>query len=77
MHKLAILAAATLLTSCARLDHVQIGDIDQTQGTLTPFTVQVSEFGLEAAAAAGTGAHRYTRPSLSTVSRNTRYARVS
>jgi len=49
------IAAVGLLTACARLDHVQIGDIDQTQGNLTPFTVQISEFGIEAAAAAEVG----------------------
>ena len=49
------IAAVGLLAACARLDHVQIGEIDQTQGTLIPFTVQVSEFGFEAAAAAELG----------------------
>ena len=49
------LAAVGLLTACARLDHVQIGEINQSQGTLIPFTVQVSEFGFEAAAAAELG----------------------
>jgi len=49
------IAAVGLLTACVRLDHVQIGDIDQTQGNLTPFTVQISEFGIEAAAAAEVG----------------------
>jgi len=46
------IAAFGLLTACARLDHVQIGEIDQSQGTLIPFNVQVSQFGFEAAAAA-------------------------
>lgn len=49
------IAAVGLLTACARLDHVQIGEIDQSQGSLTPFTVQVSQFGFEAAAAAEVG----------------------
>ena len=31
------IAAFGLLTACARLDHVQIGEIDQSQGTLIPF----------------------------------------
>ena len=55
MRRYFALIAVGLLTACARLDHVQIGDIDQSQGTLTPFTVQVSEFGFEAAAAAEIG----------------------
>jgi hypothetical protein len=49
------IAAVGLLAACARLDHVQIGEIDQTQGTLIPFNVQVSQFGFEAAAAAELG----------------------
>ena len=55
MRRYFALIAVGLLTACARLDHVQIGDIDQSQGTLTPFTVQISEFGFEAAAAAEIG----------------------
>jgi len=55
MRKYFAIAAVGLLTACARLDHVQIGEIDQSQGSLTPFTVQVSEFGFEAAAAAEIG----------------------
>lgn len=55
MRQLFVIAAVSLLAACARLDHVQIGDIDQSQGTLTPFTVQVSELGFEAAAAAEVG----------------------
>ena len=49
------IAAFGLLTACARLDHVQIGEIDQSQGTLIPFNVQVSQFGFEVAAAAELG----------------------
>jgi hypothetical protein len=55
MRKYFAIAAVGLLTACARLDHVQIGEIDQSQGSLIPFTVQVSEFGFEAAAAAEIG----------------------
>ena len=55
MRKYFAIAAVGLLTACARLDHVQIGEIDQSQGSLTPFTVQVSQFGFEAAAAAEIG----------------------
>ena len=55
MRKYFAIVAVGLLTACARLDHVQIGDIDQSQGYLTPFNVQVSQFGLEAAAAAEIG----------------------
>lgn len=55
MRQYLAIAAVGLLTACARLDHVQIGEIDQSQGSLTPFNVQVSEFGFEAAAAAEIG----------------------
>ncbi|MFT6114208.1 MAG: hypothetical protein ACJA10_001149 [Oleispira sp.] len=55
MRKYVAIAAVGLLTACARLDHVQIGEIDQSQGSLIPFNVQVSQFGFEAAAAAEIG----------------------
>jgi hypothetical protein len=55
MRKYFAIAAVGLLTACARLDHVQIGEIDQSQGSLIPFNVQISQFGFEAAAAAEIG----------------------
>mgnify|MGYP000019376608 FL=1 len=38
-----------LVGGCSQLHHVHIGDIDQSQGTLTPFTIKVNEFGFDAA----------------------------
>lgn len=49
MKKIITALALLFLVSCARLDHVQIGDIDQSQGQLQAFTVQVSELGFDAA----------------------------
>ena len=45
-----------LIGGCSQLHHVHIGDIDQSQGPLTPFTIQVNELGFDAAKAAGIGA---------------------
>ena len=54
-------AALTLgVSGCAQLHHVQIGDLDATQGKLVPFEVMASETGVsvgEAAAAAKVLAH--------------------
>ena len=55
MHKCFAIAAVGLLAACARLDHVQIGQIDQTQGSLTPFTVQISELGFDGVTTAEIG----------------------
>lgn len=41
-----------LCSGCARLDHFQIGDIDQSQGRLQAVSVKVSETGFDAAATA-------------------------
>jgi hypothetical protein len=49
MIRLAVITLVVLIASCARLDHVQIGEIDQTQGNLVKFTIQVSELGVDAA----------------------------
>ena len=56
MLKLIPIGALLLLGACARLDHVQIGDIDQTQGQLTPISVKVSETAIELAVVAGAAA---------------------
>ena len=40
-----------LVGGCSQLHHVHIGDIDQSQGTLTPFTITVNELGFDAAKA--------------------------
>lgn len=39
-----------MCASCARLDHVQISDIDQSQGPLKAISVKVSNVGFDAAA---------------------------
>jgi hypothetical protein len=38
-----------ICSGCARLDHVQISDIDQSQGRLTPISVKISNTGFSAA----------------------------
>lgn len=43
MKKYLWLTPILLLSACARMDHVQVGDIDQSQGTLKPISVKVSE----------------------------------
>ncbi|MCJ8292985.1 MAG: hypothetical protein MJK15_01140 [Colwellia sp.] len=45
-----------LLGGCSQLHHVHIGDIDQSQGRLTPFTIEVNELGFDAAKAVEIGA---------------------
>lgn len=45
-----------LIGGCSQLHHVHIGEIDQSQGTLTPFTIKVNEIGFDAAKAAEIGA---------------------
>ena len=45
-----------VLGGCSQLHHVHIGDIDQSQGRLTPFTIEVNELGFDAAKAAEIGA---------------------
>jgi hypothetical protein len=45
-----------LVGGCSQLHHVHIGDIDQSQGTLTPFTITVNELGFDAANATKIGA---------------------
>ena len=49
------LLAMIVMSGCARLDSVQIGSIDQTQGDLTPISVRFSETGFDAAATAEIG----------------------
>ncbi|MCW8328556.1 hypothetical protein MD588_07020 [Photobacterium sp. SDRW27] len=41
------------LAGCSQLHHVQIGEIDQSQGSLSPFSIQVNELGFDAAQTAG------------------------
>ncbi len=44
-----------LIGGCSQLHHVHIGEIDQSQGALTPFTIEVNELGFDAAKAAEIG----------------------
>ncbi len=57
MYKLMLMSAILLLGACARVDYVQLGDIDQSQGQLTPISVKVSQFAIEMAAVAEVGRH--------------------
>jgi hypothetical protein len=41
-----------MLGGCSQLHHVHIGEIDQSQGKLTPFTLKVNELGFDAAKSA-------------------------
>lgn len=43
MRKYIWLTAILLVSACARIDHVQVGDIDQSRGKLKPISVKVSE----------------------------------
>ncbi|MCJ8318342.1 MAG: hypothetical protein MJK12_01825 [Colwellia sp.] len=45
-----------LIGGCSQLHHIHIGDIDQSQGTLTPFTIEVNELGFDVARTAEIGA---------------------
>ena len=45
-----------ICAGCARLDHVQIGDIDQTAGQTKAISIKVSDTGFDAAATAGLAA---------------------
>ena len=56
MQKLILVGTLLLLGACARLDYVQIGDIDQSKGKLSPISVKVSENGVEMAVIAGVAA---------------------
>jgi len=49
------LLVLALTAGCTRLDHVQIGSIDQSQGELVPVSVRLSETGFDATAAAEIG----------------------
>ncbi len=54
MYKLLVATTVlVILSACARLDHVQISDIDQSQGPLIPISVKVSEAGIDLSALAG------------------------
>lgn len=53
------------LTGCSQMHHVQIGEIDQSQGSLTPFSIRVNELGFDAAKTAGIAAELATNQSTS------------
>ncbi len=63
MLKLIPIGSLLLLSACARLDHVQIGDIDQTQGQLSPISVKISEKAIDMAAVANIGSLLASNPS--------------
>jgi len=52
---LALLATLAFATGCARFHHYQLGDIDSTEGTLDPITIQVDETGFDLHEAASAG----------------------
>ncbi|MEH6347687.1 MAG: hypothetical protein V7785_21505 [Bermanella sp.] len=60
MYKITLYGILLLMTACARLDHVQISDIDQSQGSLKPISVKVSEFAIELAVIADVGSRLAT-----------------
>jgi len=48
MHRITVgFFASIVLTSCARLDHIHISDIDQSTGILTPISVAMNEQAIE------------------------------
>ena len=49
MKKILLLACILAGTGCARLDHFQIGDIDQTSGNTKTISVLLSDTGFDAA----------------------------
>jgi hypothetical protein len=55
MRHFLVLSLMLVSGGCARLDSVQIGSIDQSQGPMTPVSVRLSETGFDAAATAEIG----------------------
>ena len=53
MLRIFMVSLVLICSGCARLDHFQIGDIDQSQGRLTPISIKVSNVGFDVAATAG------------------------
>ncbi len=56
MIKCFVLLALMSLSSCSQLYHYQLGDIDQSQGGLRAFSVQVNQLGIDVSHAAKLGA---------------------
>lgn len=48
MLRIFVISLILICSGCARLDHFQISDIDQSQGELKPISVKVSETGFDA-----------------------------
>ena len=48
-----IVSSLLILSACSSLHNIQIGDIDQTQGTATRFDIKQSETGINISEAAG------------------------
>ena len=53
MFRVFIISLILMCSGCARLDHVQISDIDQSQGRLKPISVSISNTGFDAAETVG------------------------
>lgn len=53
MLRIFMISLVLICSGCARLDHFQISDIDQSQGSLTPISIKVSDLGFDAATTAG------------------------
>ncbi len=51
MLRVLIMSLILICSSCARLDHIQISDIDQSQGDLKPISVKLSDTGFNASEA--------------------------
>ncbi|MEZ9709088.1 hypothetical protein AB4254_10460 [Vibrio breoganii] len=59
--KLALLSIGVAsVSACSQLHHVQLSDIDQTQGELSPIRIKVNEFGFDAAETARIGSEVVT-----------------
>jgi len=51
MLRVLMISLILICSGCARLDHIQISDIDQSQGDLRPISVKLSDTGFNASEA--------------------------
>jgi len=51
MLRVLMMSLILICSGCARLDHIQISDIDQSQGDLKPISVELSDTGFNASEA--------------------------
>lgn len=49
MLRILVMSLILVCSGCARLDHIQISDIDQSRGNLKPISVKISNTGFNAA----------------------------